>query len=536
MAQRAAAPADATETGAAVDEVTPINVIDAPTLPLDLTQTDIILDMTALCSLPFQPCEEGVRAFRAILLPKGKALHVPHQPGHYIVNGEWSTQRSLALVHFKTATGRKPELLLSFMDFSVMSNESTGMFVESLHLPLQKKRNVYEETPRVTKISDVAGFTPINHHQLPWSAHLKPALTKSPLFNFWGVHSVDEVDKLIREPLSVRGDKLRNYTQKLIEAEVEGILRQDERAGEKQRAKFTAFLEKTMEKFDSLPPGAYDSPLEDRIQKLTDMEPQEWCRTPIKEKLQAGKVEMLARTRFITADVQAQPVERGDVQPDVEDVPAEGLLVLRHGETPTEAILDPHKSPRKGKRDRQPPDAFHPAGATTNNKKRPKSNTSVDSKGEEAPLINPRTGLPYKRNGPYKQRDPTTKALVKLRQMSAANKASDSPTPQPEPSEKINEKVKNELKEAKMRIAELESKLSVAQEMLKKEIEGKELAVSNAKLEVAKNHSMELLVKYQQGIQDGASISSGRAPSLSSFSRASPTTWSTPSPLFANEP
>ena len=116
-----------------------------------------------MCGLPQDQEEDGVTAFRALLLPKGKTLHVPDEPGCYATLGPWRMQSALSRVHFVTATSRKPELLLAFVDYGMLSNgASTGMFVMSLQLPLQKKLNVFEETPRFTKIADVCGFTSID--------------------------------------------------------------------------------------------------------------------------------------------------------------------------------------------------------------------------------------------------------------------------------------------------------------------------------------------------------------------------------------
>eukprot|EP00966_Prymnesium_polylepis_P331372 7386933-Prymnesium_polylepis.2 len=123
---------------------------------------DCVLDVRSLCGLPQDPEEDGAVAFRALLLPKGKTLHVPDEPGCYATLGPWRMQMSLSLVHFVTATSRKAELLLAFVDYGMLSNgKSTGIFVMSLQLPLAKKRNVFEETPRFTKIAECPR---VHHH------------------------------------------------------------------------------------------------------------------------------------------------------------------------------------------------------------------------------------------------------------------------------------------------------------------------------------------------------------------------------------
>ena len=107
----------------------------------------------SLCSATQDSEEDGALAFRALLLPKGKTLHVPGEPGCYDTLGPWQSQVALALVHFVPATARKPELLLAFADYGMLSSAGRGRFVMSLQLPLQKARNVFEETPRFTKIT-----------------------------------------------------------------------------------------------------------------------------------------------------------------------------------------------------------------------------------------------------------------------------------------------------------------------------------------------------------------------------------------------
>ena len=90
--------------------------VATPKVPFDVTTTDCVLDVRALCALPQESEEDGAMSFRALLLPKGKTLHVPGEPGCYATLGPWCTQIALSLVHFVPVTGRKPELLLVFVD------------------------------------------------------------------------------------------------------------------------------------------------------------------------------------------------------------------------------------------------------------------------------------------------------------------------------------------------------------------------------------------------------------------------------------
>ena len=84
-----------------------------PKYPFDVSTMECVLDVRALCGLPQDSEEGGAIAFRALLMPKGKTLHIPDEPGCYATLGPWRMQSALALVHFVAATNRKPELLLS---------------------------------------------------------------------------------------------------------------------------------------------------------------------------------------------------------------------------------------------------------------------------------------------------------------------------------------------------------------------------------------------------------------------------------------
>ena len=108
-------------------------------------------------------------SFRVFIMPKDTTVNVPDKHGCYATVGQWRAQCSLAFVHFAESTHRKKELLLAFADLGKLSVVATGIFVLSLQLPLKRSRNIFEETPRFTKISDVAGFSPVPANSMPWS-------------------------------------------------------------------------------------------------------------------------------------------------------------------------------------------------------------------------------------------------------------------------------------------------------------------------------------------------------------------------------
>ena len=65
---------------------------------------ELVPDLRSICGLPANPDEDGILTFRALVLPKGKTLHVPDEPGCYATVGPWRTQIALSLVHFVEST------------------------------------------------------------------------------------------------------------------------------------------------------------------------------------------------------------------------------------------------------------------------------------------------------------------------------------------------------------------------------------------------------------------------------------------------
>eukprot|EP00966_Prymnesium_polylepis_P186675 4327344-Prymnesium_polylepis.1 len=84
-----------------------------------------------------------------------------------VVDGDWSKQEALCLVHFVPSTKREPEMLLNFIDYGYANPTMNGVSIESLQLPLQIKKNVYQDTPRVTRIENVCGFSIIDAGKAP---------------------------------------------------------------------------------------------------------------------------------------------------------------------------------------------------------------------------------------------------------------------------------------------------------------------------------------------------------------------------------
>lgn len=268
-------------------------------VPFDSESEELIPDWSGMCSIPFDMESEGLRTFRAMIAPRGKVMHVPDQPGQYIVDGAWTMQGALSIVHFRESTGRAPELLLSFMDFSSVSAIASGLFVETLKLPLLIRNNVYEDSPKTTKVRDVAGFSSINAKRAPWSLHLSQALSKQMVFNCYRIKSPTDMDTFCNLPLGGRVEQMIEWCKIELKEEVKQLQRQDPRLAEKQRLQFEARLHKVVSQIENMPPEAYNMPLANRVFTLADIEAGDvTLRTPQRRALSDGKAH-LAMTRFV---------------------------------------------------------------------------------------------------------------------------------------------------------------------------------------------------------------------------------------------
>ena len=240
-----------------------------PKIPFTATDTEVVLDGKSLCGLPWDADQDGVRAFRALLFPKGKVMHVPDMPGRYVVDGEWVQQTALVVVHFVESTNRKPELLLSFVDHGMASETQQGMSVETLKLPLLVRKDTYESNVKVAPIEDVSGFTPIAASQAPWSLHLAKTLSNLPMFKQLQIGKPSEMDTYIQKPLSERIKDIVHMAREAIATELKVAMRQDAGVAQRRKAvlnaKLNAMQATIEERFD-----AYEPRLTQRIIKLSD--------------------------------------------------------------------------------------------------------------------------------------------------------------------------------------------------------------------------------------------------------------------------
>ena len=260
-----------------------------PDFPFDPTTTVCVPDLRTMCNLPADVETDGVATFRALLLPKGKTVHVPDQPGCYVVAAEFRQQLALSKVHFAASTRREPELLLGFSAFGVLNPNASGTFAISLVLPLMRSRNIYEQTRRMTKISDVSGFSKIDEKQMPWCSALKPALERQPMYNDIKVFSQIAIIGWVRKPLKDRIEILEKRANTEIVTIVSEIARQSKRDAEQRKATLTASLDMSLGRLWAMPPAAYDKQMDKRVIKLSDSGDVAWLQTPARKELEEGR-------------------------------------------------------------------------------------------------------------------------------------------------------------------------------------------------------------------------------------------------------
>ena len=385
-----------------------------PKFPFNPETEEAVLDLRALYQIPFNTLEDGISALRVMIFPKGKCLHVPGQAGKYLVSGSWRSQYAISVVHFNAASKRPPELLLSFIDYGMLNSASSGIFVETLQLPLQKARHVFEDTPRISKIADVIGFTDINAAAAPWNSQLAIALAKQPVLKRMDITKQSDIQKQYLQRLEKRITVCVQETRESMLAAVEDLRRQDARAADKQLAAFEATLEHTIGALKALPPSAYDTTLGGRIMTLKEGEQDDTpagfpsLTSPLRMQVTGGTASLI-RTQLAVrhrdpTDKQAPskkrifeeppPVELSDDDGDNSNDDDDDNTAEATGEGGSAGANV------NGKRQRRAPNRMEPAAVPK--KRKP---AAVKAKGpagaaKDDPTLNERTRQPYVR-GPY---------------------------------------------------------------------------------------------------------------------------------------
>ena len=405
-------------------------------------------DLKGLFHLPFDKENDGVKVAQAFVFPKGKALHVPTWPGKYVTAGEHAHVTVLCLVHFKSPVV-PPALLTAFVDHEAADDRMKGVSVESVRLPLKLRNNVYQKETDITPIEDVVGFSPLQTGT-PFSTDLAPALKGISPFAELRISTASEMSQFVGGKLSERISVLSANAKQRMEAVVAEIKKGgDARAATNARAKYYAQLHFVTSAIESLPLRNYDARV--RVVLLDMDEPDtlpSFIETPLKTGLVEGRAQ-LERTRFVlpegsadesrgsgpsTAPPPLSPVmarEGGDGVEQEEEIDTDArrstYLVSEEEEEedqPPHAIEVPEmpveqqqSGQRASKRQRKSTDHFDAAPATRKaavaaskvppepaNKSGAAGKKPAAADGDSAPPINPRSGQPYVRGGPYQRK------------------------------------------------------------------------------------------------------------------------------------
>ena len=491
------APAAAEEAAADDDDGKEPDFAAEPEFPFDHTTTQVILDVRALCSIPFDIQADPTFAFRVLLLPSGKTVHVPNEPGCYAVGAPWRSQKALSLVYFKQSTQRPPELVLRFGDYSILRETVGTIYVESLQLPLTKQRNVFNETPRLTSMKMVAGFRSIDCNLMPWQAQLPAALARQAVFTHHKISGSAELLAFVRSPLADRIAAIIKFAEDRLEKHTAGVRRQDPAMAERIAGTFETHLEAVEQALKNLPPEKYDRQLEQRVFEvhvmLEETPRPDWLSSPVKTKISAGTAEMyrtILRERRpreegeeLLADEEEE--EEEEAEEEVEEVPdlqKRGVAVSggeKRARKATHHFDPPVPEPKKPKEGKGKAPAAAPAPAPA-------------PAPESKPPLHRKDGTPYTR-GPYGPRDNSAAKAI----LAAANRAA------------AAEKNSGEVKELKDKVKVLEEKNRLLQEQLAAERLSNAIVVKNAELEMANALQPQLLRQYQIGLQDGANLTMG---------------------------
>ena len=275
-----------------------------PAIPCVAGQHELIIDPKLMCSIPYDANNDGVKSFRAFVVPKGKCVHHPHQPGRYVVFGTMTEAVAPCLVHFAASTLRKPELVLSFVDYGFSSSSLEGISVETLPLPLMIKANTYQKHASVTAMERVAGFSPLPDGA-PYSIQLAPTLRVNAPYRLLNIENAAGVSLLMKKPLEDQLQRLETIARTLMDKECSETAKSgDQRGANKARAGQEAHMKFLMSKLQLLPPSAYDVPVDERFLTLEQRPDQEeapaFMTSPLRQQLHDGGA-MLLRTRLVPA-------------------------------------------------------------------------------------------------------------------------------------------------------------------------------------------------------------------------------------------
>ena len=260
---------------------------------------ELIVDPKGWCGIPFDTNDDGFRSFRAFIVPRGKSTHVPNVPGHYaLVGTKPEVLVAPLLVHFQPSTGRKPELLVTFVDYAMGNAELSGVSVEALDLPLKKSHNNYARHPNLSKMELVAGFSPVPV-STPYTVDLEPTLKVNKPWSTLKLSSQSDALAWIDKGLAQRISTLFQHAEAALEAHVQEVKKAgNERSATQQQGVFQAKLQRMREMIQAMPPQAYDARINSRFVLLEEADPNpEWMASPLRQSMTGGAAQ-LVRTRL----------------------------------------------------------------------------------------------------------------------------------------------------------------------------------------------------------------------------------------------
>jgi hypothetical protein len=392
--------------------------------------------------------------------------------------------------------------------------------VETLQLPLQKARHVFEDTPRISKIADVIGFTDINAAAAPWNSQLALALAKQPVLKRMEITKQSDIQKQYLQRLEKRITVCVKETRASMHSAVEDIRRQDARAAEKQLASFEATLEHTIGALKDLPPSAYDTTLGGRIMTVKEGEQDDTpagfpsLTSPLRMQVTGGTASLIrtelairhrdptgkapSKKRIFEEEVAVELSDDDHVDSD-DDGGGKTAAVTGEGSSAGSNV--------NGKRQRRAPNRMVPPAEAPKMRKPAAAKVKGPAgAAKDEPMINERTHQPYVR-GPYA-------TYAKEKTPKDGEKKVDRKAPGPHVDKNL---LGESLTASKLQAAEINSlkmQLTFAKEQQETLKSNQAALISAAKLEMSAGHATALLEQYKLGVKDGANISSGKVWTL----------------------
>ena len=518
--------------GKAAESVPPV---PQKAVGFDPSKETLILDFKAACQLPFNPDNGGVKAFRAIIFPKGFGHHVPDEPAKLLLVGEYRRQYALELVHFDPSTARDPELLLAFVDYGLANSAMSGVSVETLPLPLHIAKKNYNTESRLTPITSVVAFEPIDCGKAPWSIHLKPCLEKIALFKRTEAFNSKLMKEWIKTKVEPRLKKLHMWATDDISAEIAAISRQDYSQGTKQGSVFTAKLNALFDSIHKWPLDSFDLGLSERIEVVKigargaeSMPP--WIGSPAARQLVRGAClfspNRLKPRQLLLEDTDKTLDVLDDTQEASEEMPEFSEKIFEEAEEeeiPKSEIKEDDKVELPAaKRERKLVTPFEPPLQVVKRNKKDKQDKEVKAEQPNTPaLINPRTGKPYVK-GPYNSGGTGSRSgSADERHSSHKKTGSKAFVDLTEDHKQETKELQDNISALKEKIQQLTAECASAKaeiEMMKQSsAEAVGRAHANGKLEAIR----EAAKQFQLGLQAGAQLAKGLMPRFAEDDAAS---------------